>query len=504
VLPLSAVASSVVSEHFRLFDARGTAYEVKFDASLSADGRTAVVVPRSAVPAGVSEAVLAVEPGAIVGARALPACGPDGHAHPAYAAAAAALPAGLELTLPFHVSAVHEELGLLWKRLRAAPVLVVGSASARALADYGPLAAPPEVAALLRPQAVQGLLTLPDYRDANGRFQLDAQGTPRAMGTTAPGFIVALPAQGSPPYPFVLFQHGGGQNKADFFALAQPLLAAGFAFVAIDLPFHGDRARPVGGAVTDMLDFTNPLATRDNFRQAVADHLAVLGGVPALNAAINQSMGLANALSTDRVFYLGLSLGALSGSLTFSVADRLQGAALFVGGGGFPELASHGLFSLLMLDILELPMEKRAVVFGLLEALLAGADPLSYAQRAEDRSAPPRPALFMQAKDDPILGEAASDAWARAFGAGLAQPFDHPVAGMAEVSLPLTNNFAWGEGGARATRVLVQNPMSEVPASDRHPALIRQNYAQQMVAHCLSGVLQGGPCEVVDTGYAGH
>lgn len=504
VLPLSAAATGVAPDRFLLFDARGAPLPMQFDASLSADGLTVVVTPRNPVPGGVNEAVLAVEAGAVEGAQVLPACGEDGVAHPAYAAAAKALPSPYELALPFRVSRVHEALGLLWTQLVASPVLTVKSAQARALADYGAQAPPAGAAALLRPQAVQGLLTLPAYRGANGWFQLDASGSPVAAGTTEPGFIVALPAQGSPPYPFVLFQHGGGQNKADFFALAEPLLEAGFAFVAIDLPFHGDRAKSGAGAVTDMLDFNNPLATRDNFRQAVADHLAVLTGVPALNVAVEQTVGVANALSSDRAYYMGLSLGAISGSVTFSVAPRVNAAALFVGGGGFPELVSSGLFSLLMLDVLGLPAERSAVVLGFLEALLAGADPLSYAQRAEDQTAPPRSALFLQAVDDPVVGPAASDGWARAFGASLAQPFNHAVPGMPAVALPAAGNFTWATGGASATRVLVQNPMNEVAKNDRHPALITLPYAQQLVAHCLAGVLAHGACEVVDTGYAAH
>ncbi|MHB8878386.1 MAG: hypothetical protein ACYC8T_32220, partial [Myxococcaceae bacterium] len=215
-------------------------------------------------------------------------------------------------------------------------------------------------------------------------------------------------------------------------------------------------------------------------------------------------IGVAGALSADRAFYMGLSLGAISGSITFSVADRVDAAALFVGGAGFPELVSTGLFSLLMLDVLELPAERSAVVLGLLEALLAGADPLSYAQRAEDAAAPPRPALFMQAVGDPVVGPAPSDGWARAFGAHLALPRDHAVFGMTEVALPVSGNFAWSPGGAPATRILVQAPMAEVPVNERHGGLIMQGYSQEMVAHCLSGVLAGGACEVVDTGFALH
>ena len=110
----------------------------------------------------------------------------------------------------------------------------------------------------------------------------------------------------------------------------------------------------------------------------------------------------------------------------------------------------------------------------------------------------------MQASADPVIPEPSSDQWARAFGAALALPSQHEVAGMTELALPASDNFAFATDGQKATRILVHNPMNEVPAGSRHGALIVQEYSQNAVAHCFSTWLQSGGCEVIDTGFASH
>jgi hypothetical protein len=298
-----------------------------------------------------------------------------------------------------------------------------------------------------------------------------------------------------------LLRDKGLWDKADFFAWAGPLSAAGFAFVAIDLPFHGDRASASGGTDLDILDFDDLIATRDNFRQAAADHLAVLAGIDTLNAAMEPVLGVATALDAGRAFYTGLSMGALSGSLSFATGDRFRAAALFVGAGGFSQIVRYGVFSLFLADVLEREPIETEVLLGLAEVLLEGADPHAYAQRVEDRQAPARPMLFFQAIDEAIISHPVSDAWAQAFGADLATPFHHPVTGMAELALPAADNFAFSATQAHATRLLFQNPMTEQSPAARHGALITLPYTQQQVAHCFAGLLAGGPCEAIDTGY---
>lgn len=509
VLPLSASVSSVDATKLSLFliDANGgaTKHDTVFTAKLSDEGTSLVVQPRDPFPPEARDVVLVVGSDALEGAKALPACkgaGPD----PAYAAARAALPEGTDaaLALPFRIASTATELVTLHARVSAAPVLKVAKVEARTLDSFGAAAPPAAVAAELSPKAASGLLELPAYASADGVFVLGADGAPEPSGVTKPGFVVALPATGSAPYPYVLFQHGGGQNKTDFFQLAGALTKAGFAFVAIDLPLHGDRAGPGGGTDLEFVDFSDLAKTRDNFRQAVADHMAVLTGVATLNTALEPVLGVTQPLDASRAFYMGLSLGGISGSITFSTTDEVKAAALFVAAGGYPEIVSKGLFSVLVANLVNRPTPERETMLGLAETLLDGADPLAYAVRVEDRSARPRPALFMQAIADPVIPEPSSDQWARAFGAALAKPSHHDVEGMASVALPASDNFSFTSGGEKATRVLYQNPMNEIPAAQRHGALIVQGYSQEAVANCFSTFVATGSCVAIDTGFATH
>jgi len=509
VLPLDGAATAVDAAKLALYGAppgeASADLGASFSATLSDDGLTLIVQPRDPVPPGVDDAVLVVGSEALMDAKALPACS-AGKPHAGYAQAKGALPPGTDaaLAVPFRVASTATDLAHLYERVSKKPVLKVAKAEARTLASFAEAAPPASVAALLAPTAASGLLELPAYADASGVMQRGADGAPEPTGVTKPGFVVALPAKGSAPFPYVLFQHGGGQKKTDFFQLAGPLAEAGFAFVAIDLPLHGDRAGGSGGSDLDFVDFSDLGKTRDNFRQAVADHMAVLTGIAELDAALAPVLGVAKPLDPARGFYMGLSLGGISGSMTFSTTTDVNAAALFVAAAGYPEIVSKGLFAALVANVVNRPTPERETLLGLAEVVLDGADPFAYAQRVEDRAAKPRPALFMQAIADPVIPEPSSDQWARAFGADLALPKQHAVAGMEELALPASDNFAFAAGGEKATRLLVQNPMNEIPAAGRHGALIVQEYSQKAVAHCFATFLAKGSCELVDSGFASH
>jgi dienelactone hydrolase len=62
-----------------------------------------------------------------------------------------------------------------------------------------------------------------------------------------PGYLT-IPALDSPPYPCILMAHGMGGSKEDWWepgsdnaSLTQELLSAGFAVLALDAPYHGER-----------------------------------------------------------------------------------------------------------------------------------------------------------------------------------------------------------------------------------------------------------------------
>lgn len=508
LLPLDGSAAAAEPTAIRLYGATeaGGALEeqdVVFTVSLEDGGGTLKVQPVDPLPPGLTEVVVAVSAAATDGARPLPVCGAGGQPHPAYADAQSRLPASADaaLALPFSLAPTAAQLGALYATLRSAPQLEVVSVEGRALDSFAEHVPPPEVAASMAPTVAKGILSLPAYQGADGIMQATTDGALTPVSRTEPGFIVALPADGQAPFPFVLYQHGGTQQKENILPIAGPLTSAGFALVAIDLPYHGDRAAPGGGSDLDILNFDSPLETRDNLRQASADHLAVLTGIDALNAALEAIFGQPASLDPNRAHYMGLSLGGVTGTFTFASAPDLQAASLFVGGGGYPEILSSGLFSIYVVDLLAHEGAERVALLGLVEALLDGGDPLAYAN-AEDRSAPPRPVVFFEAIDDPVIANQATDQWARAFGAHLAEPSHHPVDHAPTQSLPAADNFSWPGGSETATRLLIQAPMNEIGVGERHGGLIRQPYSQELVTHCFDSLGTTGTCEVIDTGFA--
>lgn len=511
IIPLNGEATAVDAAGVSGFELRQGSdqfqeLETEFTIELVDENQSVLIRPFLPFPDTAVEVIISLSSSAITGADPLPACGADQQPDPGYDAAAQSLPDGVEsiFALRFPISQSSHVLPRLWQHYQENPALQVSSIESVATDSLGDASPPAEIAEHLQDNAAIGILELPDYRDENGVYSINDQGLPEEMGSTLPGFVVALPETGTPPYPFVLYQHGGTQSKLDIFQLAGPLAEAGFAIVAIDLPLHGDRAEDGGGTDMDIFDPNDPLLTRDNLRQGSADHLALLSGIDTLNVHLAKTLGVDDALDQNAMFYMGLSLGGITGSMTYSSGHDIQAAALFVAAADYTLIMLHGIFSMIVLDVLSRPDIEQAVILGFLEAFLDGADPGAYAMRMEDRSIAPRPLLLWQAKDDPIISAESNDYWGHVFGTSLVRPFDHEVSGMDVVDLPVSDNFVWQSGGDEATRVLVHAPMDEIPVTERHGGLVFQDYSQEMVAHCFRTLLDTGSCEVMDTGFSEH
>lgn len=501
----TAVDGSAVKVYTRQAGGEYAALDASFTAELEEGGKTLVLQPLNPFLTADTDAVVVIAKDAVTGATALPACGADGKPHAAYGAARTALAVeldGADLALPMRLNTNTFELKRLYEKLVTNPVLKVGSVASKPLVEVSDLE---NVLTHMQGNVAQGLLDLPLYQGEDLLFAVDSDGVPVAQGTTHPGFVVSLPKTGSAPYPFVLYQHGGGQDKSFGIATSGALAEAGFAVVAIDLVGHGDRADDGAGNDLDILDFKQPLITRGNLRQSSADHLAVVTGVDALNAALEPIFGDEAVLDANEIYYQGMSMGALTGTFTFFSADNIKAASLFVGGGGFPELLSTGAFKAMVADVFSKEGVELRVVHALTETLMAAGDPISYAA-VESRDAAPRTVLFFEAIGDKLVPNISTDQWARAFGATNAEPIEHDVPEMKTTKLPATGGVAWKGESAEATRLLIQAPMHHVadnaPMGIRHGALIVQDYCQEMVTHCYAGMVAGTGCEVIDTGFA--
>lgn len=171
-------------------------------------------------------------------------------------------------------------------------------------------------------------------------------------------------------WPVVIFQHGITGNRSQMLALADTMASQGFAVVAIDMPLHGitDLASPLyigntpfapasmertfdldlrnnetGAPGPDgMIDSSGAwfinlqslLTSRDNLRQAQIDLSTLALNVPEMD--INGD-GVTD-LDGSNINFVGLSLGAMSGTPFLAVEPTVGNGVLSVPGGGIANL----------------------------------------------------------------------------------------------------------------------------------------------------------------------
>ncbi len=195
--------------------------------------------------------------------------------------------------------------------------------------------------------------------------------TPIATSTQTVPLMVSVPKAPMPVdgYPVVIFQHGITSNRATMMALADSMGAppAGIAVVAIDMPLHGltgnetdgtegffagaaertfnlDLVTQVGGSttaaapdgVTDssgahFINLSNLLNSRDNLRQAVSDLFALTFAIEGMSAG-------GETFDSDRIYFIGHSLGAIVGTTFTALESNVRDAVFVFGGGSVPKI----------------------------------------------------------------------------------------------------------------------------------------------------------------------
>lgn len=171
---------------------------------------------------------------------------------------------------------------------------------------------------------------LSDVAGDRGFFRRDAAGALVAGPNDEIWMTLALPLGPSTNLPLVVFQHDAGRDRSDVLGLADALCAQGFAVLAIDLPFHGMRARNApdmvhtfgGTGGPDLYadghgslallgdSAADPRSLRDALRQSAVDVMSVWA---ALDAAprdlLSADGGPTNfSLSREQVTIVGAGL----------------------------------------------------------------------------------------------------------------------------------------------------------------------------------------------------
>jgi hypothetical protein len=308
-------------------------------------------------------------------------------------------------------------------------------------------------------------------------------------------FILPAAAPPAAGYPVVIYGHGLGAGRDALVAFAEPLTAAGYAVVGIDMFGHGSRYDPTdlhnnfanrpGFTGVDMPDgfgdttgltttfdffegFLNVAAVRDSIRQSALDlgRLVELLRQPGLDLHALAGPGSpAPTLDTRHIAYLGESFGTVVGSLFAAVEPNIDLYVLDVPGGGIldrilPASAEIGDLALPLIETIYDPrarLDRWNPLIALMQAVIDGGDPLTYAphilgDRFAISGAPlsPRSIVLLEVVGDQVLSNQGTIALAQGLKLDVLAPSLAIPDGLASITSPAAGNA----GGQ--TAVLVQ------------------------------------------------
>ncbi len=181
---------------------------------------------------------------------------------------------------------------------------------------------------------------------------------------------------GQGPFPALVFLHGRGGSKKDILDVAPIITGAGYAGIAIDCQYHGDR---------------NPRKKNIYSRYACSDRDAMIQTVIDGRRAVDvlQSRG---EVDGERIGLLGGSMGGILGALLAAVEDRIRASVLLVAGGNWEILASKSQHP----D--GVALRKADVDLKRLARTMAPVDPINFVDLIS-----PRPVLFQLGKLDQVV-----------------------------------------------------------------------------------------------------
>jgi hypothetical protein len=332
------------------------------------------------------------------------------------------------------------------------------------------------------------------------RFRRDDIGTndPHDETFTSPPTVIAtdtipvtfiLPATPMPAagYPVVIFGHGLGAGREQLLVFAEPLTSQGFALVGIDMSGHGSRFDPTDQLANAAIlapeftgepstrdgiadntgltttfeffeGFLNVSAVRDSIRQSALDLVQVSRLIrrPDLDLTALAGPGAdVPRLDTRRVAYLGESFGTVVGTVFAAIEPAVDLYVLDVPGGGIldillPTSAEIGSLALPLIESIYGPrsrLDRWNPLIGLMQAVIDGADPLTYAPHVlADRftigGAPlgPRSVVCIQVVGDQVLSNAGTEALARGFGLAVLAPHLEVPDGLVDIASPAAGN----------------------------------------------------------------
>lgn len=180
--------------------------------------------------------------------------------------------------------------------------------------------------------------------------------------------------------PCIVLLHGYGGSKEDALALIDIAATEGYAFISVDAEYHGER-REEGKALysTDIND------TVRGFIQTVLD----------LRRAVDY-LETRSEIDTERIGYIGGSMGGIIGAIFIGVEPRIKAAALVVAGGNMSLMVRESEHP--AIPPIRRYLEEQGITYDELQRILDPIDPLNFIARFS-----PNPIVFHLGRYDRIV-----------------------------------------------------------------------------------------------------
>ena len=195
--------------------------------------------------------------------------------------------------------------------------------------------------------------------------------------------VLAMPKDAPGPFPCVIFVHGIGDDK-DFMAknqLDEPFVKAGFVFVCFDQLTRGERKLKMKSGSSEAEAFRVRAAHTVNDTRRLIDYLTTRPDI-----------------ASNRIYLVGASYGAITGSTAAAFDQRIRAAVLIYGGGNLRKLLSA--------DLVREEIGHWAIAANLVAWYFGSVfDPVKYVGQIS-----PRPILLQNGKADTLVAPAAARA----------------------------------------------------------------------------------------------
>lgn len=223
-----------------------------------------------------------------------------------------------------------------------------------------------------------------ESREGYDRQALSFASTPREAVPT----LLALPKERPSRVPCIVFLHGIGQDKDFLDVIAPTFTKAGWAITSFDQYTRGERKLSKSASVwNQVMAFRQRACKTVNDARRLVDYLQTR-----------------EEIDPERIYLVGASYGAITGSTAAAFDPRFKAVALIYGGGNLPRLLRSNA-NRHELETGPLGWLKLDAAVSLASYLMAPADPILHAGEIS-----PRPVLLQNGEaDDLIPTDAAQD-----------------------------------------------------------------------------------------------